>query len=73
MSSGWEFKNNGNDIPAWIWLIGLIICLAIVVTTCSGCASKVVVKNCKPGVPFKVLADVETLDLDTADFICEEL
>jgi uncharacterized protein YceK len=39
----------------------------------SGCASKVVVKNCKPGVPFKVLAEVETLDLDTADFICEEL
>lgn len=40
----------------------------------SGCASKVVVKNCKPGIPFAVLAkDTEGFDLDTADYICEEL
>lgn len=40
----------------------------------SGCASKVVVKNCKPGIPFAVLAkDTEGFDLDQADYICEEL
>lgn len=40
----------------------------------SGCAGKVVVKNCKPGIPFSVMADDMTkFDLDKADYICEEL
>lgn len=75
MSSGWEFKNNGNDIGPWgllFMFMLLVLLLAGFITL--GCASKVVVKNCKPGIPFAVLAkDTEGFDLDQADYICEEL